>query len=354
MSAIERLLEALDSQIDAALIVSDANRFYFTGFPSSAGTLLITREQSYFIVDFRYIEIAKKTIQNCEVILQGNLTEQLNELLDRHQVRTLGIEAATLSLAAYQRFAGTLKTQVLADSRLSDAIEAIRAIKTKEEQDALRSAQIMTDRAFSFIINHIHPGVTEQDIILNMGAFMERLGSEGRSFDFIAISGPKTSLPHGKAGTRVIERGDFVTMDFGCKVNGYLSDMTRTVAVGEVSTHQAEVYEIVRQAQEKAFACIRPGAICNQVDAAARDYIASKGYGEYFGHGLGHSLGVEIHENPRFNQTCEYELRPGNVLTVEPGIYLPGQFGVRIEDMMLVTPDGYEDFTQSPKNLIIV
>ena len=134
MSAIERLLEALDSQIDAALIVSDANRFYFTGFPSSAGTLLITREQSYFIVDFRYIEIAKKTIQNCEVILQGNQTEQLNELIARHQVRTLGIEAATLSLAAYQRFAGTLNTQVLADSRLSEAIEAIRAIKTKEER----------------------------------------------------------------------------------------------------------------------------------------------------------------------------------------------------------------------------
>lgn len=354
MNAIDRLLSAMDAQTDAALIVSEANRFYFTGFHSTAGTLLITRRQSYFIVDFRYIESARKSISHCEVILQGDLTAQLNELLRRHQVRTLGVEAATLPLAAYQRFAATLDTQVLSDTRLSDAIEAIRAVKTREELDALRSAQIMTDRAFSFIVNHIHPGVTEQDIILNMGAFMERLGSEGRSFDFIAVSGPKTSLPHGKAGTRVIERGDFVTMDFGCKVNGYLSDMTRTVAVGEVSTRQAEVYQIVLEAQEKAFARIRPGAVCSEVDAAARDHIAAKGYGAYFGHGLGHSLGVEIHENPRFSQTCDYRLRPGNVLTVEPGIYLPGEFGVRIEDMMAVTEQGYENFTHSPKQLMVI
>lgn len=354
MNTIERLLETLDRQVDAAMIVSDANRFYFTGFASTAGTLLITRHESYFIVDFRYIEIAQKTISNCQVILQENLIEQINELLKKNQIKTLGIEAATLPLSAYQYYARELDTQVLDDSRLSDAIENIRAVKSREELDSLRKAQIMTDRAFSYIINHIHPGVTEQDIILNMGAFMERLGSEGRSFDFIAVSGPKTSLPHGKAGTRVIERGDFVTMDFGCKVNGYLSDMTRTVAVGEVSDHQAEVYEIVRQAQEKAFACIRPGEICNRVDAAARDYIASKGYGAFFGHGLGHSLGVEIHENPRFNQNCTYALRPGNVLTVEPGIYLPNQFGVRIEDMMVVTSEGYENLTHSPKKLIVL
>ena len=354
MNAIERLFEALDPAVDAALIVSDANRFYFTHFQSTAGTLFLTREQAYFIIDFRYIESARSSVHNCEVLLQDDLTVQLNALIKRHGVRRLGIEAATLPLAAYRGFAKTLETEVLDDTRLSDAIEAIRAVKTQEELDSLRSAQLMTDRAFSYILPHIHPGVTEQDIILNMGSFMERLGNEGRSFDFIAVSGPKTSLPHGKASTRVIERGDFVTMDFGCKVNGYLSDMTRTVAVGEVSTRQAEIYNIVAKAQESAMTMIRPGAVCSEVDAAARDLIAGYGYGAYFGHGLGHSLGVEIHENPRFNQVCGYTLRPGNVLTVEPGIYLPGEFGVRIEDMVAVTADGYDNLTHSPKSLIVV
>ncbi len=354
MQAIRRLLEALDPGIDAALVVSGANRFYFTHFRSSAGTLLITRQQAYFIVDFRYFEAARNAIEGCQVLLQQDLTAQLNALLDKHGASTLAVEANTLPLAAYQNFARTLNTQVLEDSRLSDAIEGLRAVKTVDELDSLRRAQQMTDRAFHYILNHIHPGVTEQDIILNMGAYMERLGNECRTFDFIAISGEKTSLPHGKAGLREIRRGDLVTLDFGCVVNGYYADMTRTVAVGGASPKQKQIYEIVRQAQEKALALIKPGAVCRQVDGAARSYIEARGYGDFFGHGLGHSLGVEIHENPRFNQTDPYVLRPGNVLTVEPGIYLPGEFGVRIEDMVAVTAEGYENLTHSPKELTIL
>ncbi len=217
-----------------------------------------------------------------------------------------------------------------------------------------RKAQQITDHTFSHICGYIRPGVTETDIAREIGVTLAALGSDDKNFNFIVASGSNSSLPHGFATNRLVRKGDFVTMDFGAVYGGYLADMTRTVAVGSVTDEQRRVYETVKEAQKRAFDKIRPGAICREVDAAARDYIYQQGYEGCFSHGLGHSVGVEVHENPRFNEICTDRLIPGIAITVEPGIYLKKRFGVRIEDMIVVRENGFENLTKSPKDLIIL
>ena len=340
---------------EAALITSDANRFYLTGFNSSAGCVLVTKELAYFLIDFRYFEKAKNTVISCKTVLLESLSQSLSELLKKHNVKKLYVETYALSFSDFGRYSKMLENiEVSSDCKLDILLENLRSRKSPQELQNIISAQKLTDDTFSYILNHISVGKTEKEIMLDMEFFMRKQGSEGISFDFIVVSGKNSSLPHGVPTDKPIEKGDFVTMDFGAVVNGYRSDMTRTVAVGCVTDEQKMVYNTVLFAQNAALNEISAGKVCKDIDAVARNIINDAGYEGCFGHGLGHSVGIEIHENPAFNTRCETKLQSGMIMTVEPGIYIENKFGVRIEDMVYVTDDGCENITKSKKPLIIL
>ena len=354
INRIENLKKRL-SNTQAALILSDANRFYLTGFHSSAGFVFVTADGADFYTDFRYYEMAKNTVKSCKVTLLTNTISQINELIAKYGVTELFIETNSVSVSDFNLYKSRFDKVSVADTDFLDkALCELRSVKSKTEIEHIKSAQKLTDDTFSYILDKISVGRTEKEIMLDMEFYMRRLGSEGVSFDFIVVSGKNSSLPHGVPTDKKIEKGDFVTMDFGAVVNGYRSDMTRTVAVGEVTDEMKKVYETVLAAQNAAFDAIAPNVICRDVDRAARDLINNAGYEGCFGHGLGHSVGIEIHENPSFNTRCETKLTEGMIMTVEPGIYLENRFGVRIEDMVVITPNGFENLTKSAKNLIIL
>ncbi len=355
MNRIERLMQSLPDGLDAALILSKENRRYYTGFPSSAGILFVTRDQAYFLIDFRYIEAAQKAVRGCEVLLLENTRRALYALCQKHAVRAVGAELSYLTVADFQRYRALLEPAVLEEGdQLDRLILSQRRIKTPDEVEQIRRAQALTDETFRNILNAIQPGRTEREIALEMEFDMRRRGAEAVSFDFIVVTGKNSALPHGVPGDGVIKRGDFVTMDFGAVVGGYHSDMTRTVAVGEPSERQRLVYDTVLKAQLAALESIAAGRSCREIDAAARSIIDDAGFAGCFGHGLGHAVGIEIHEEPRFSPACDDTVEPGLVMTVEPGIYLQGEFGCRIEDMVYVTEAGTENLTESPKDLIVL
>ena len=355
MDKIKRLQKAMPDTMEAAIFRDPSNRFYLTGMRSSAGTVVVTKKHAWLIIDFRYFEDAEKKVKNCIVIEETALYEQIRGLLLEEGVRTLSIHSGLTSLEEHIAMTTVLyPVQIDISSKLHKLIETLRMEEDEEEIACHRKAQQITDHVFSHICGFIRPGLTELDVSREIGVMLTQLGSDDRNFNFIVASGENSSLPHGFATNRMIRNGDFVTMDFGAVYGGYLADMTRTVAVGHVSDEQRKVYETVKEAQKRAFDKIRPGAICKEVDAAARDYIYEQGYRGCFSHGLGHSVGVEVHENPRFNEVCTEKLIPGIVITVEPGIYLKGRFGVRIEAMIVVREDGFEDLATSPKELIIL
>lgn len=355
MDKIKRFQNAMPESMEAAVFRDSVNRFYLTGMRSSAGTVLITKKHAWLIIDFRYLEDAQKRVKNCVVIEEKALYHQIRELLLAEQVQCVSVHSGLTSLEEYEIQKTVLAPlNVDASSQLRCLIEALRMEEDEDEIACHRKAQQITDHVFSHICNYIRPGMTELDVSREIGVMLTTLGSDDRNFNFIVASGENSSLPHGFATNRMIRNGDFVTMDFGAVCGGYLADMTRTVAVGHVSEEQRKVYEIVKEAQKRAFDQIRPGTVCKEVDAAARSYIYEMGYRGCFSHGLGHSVGVEVHENPRFNEVCTERLIPGIVITVEPGIYLKGRFGVRIEDMIVVRDGGFENLTCSSKELIVL
>lgn len=338
---------------EALLIESPAKRFYFTGFNSSAGAIVVTRMNATFFIDFRYFEKAKETVTSCDVVLSSNPNQELADYCREHGITRLYLETETASIARKNRLAATLnEVEISEDGKFEQIIEELRAIKSAAELSYIQKAQQMTDETFSYILPLIQPGKSERELMLEMEFYLRRLGSEGVSFDFIVVSGKNSSLPHGVPTDKKIEVGDFITMDFGAVYNGYRSDMTRTVAVGAVSEEQKHVYNTVLEAQRLALEAIQPGIPCNEIDRIAREHIYNAGFEGCFGHGLGHSVGIEIHESPAFSPRCETILQPGMVITVEPGIYLEGKFGVRIEDMIYVTEDGCLNLTKSDKSLI--
>lgn len=351
-------IEAVRAELDghtAALVTDGSNRFYLTGFCSSAGLVLITPRQAYFLTDSRYFELAQRSVSACQTVLLKRSGEQIAALLAENGVNTLLVETERLTFAELQRWRGRLPgVSVREDDALDRLLTRRRAVKTGGELALIRQAQSLTDEAFSYILSRIEPGRTEREIALELEFYMRSHGSEGVAFDFIVVSGKNSSLPHGVPTDQKIARGDFVTMDFGGVVGGYRSDMTRTVAVGEVSAEQQTVYETVLRAQHAGIAAMRAGVRGCDADRAARQVIADAGFGAFFGHGLGHSVGLEIHESPSCAPSCDACLPAGTVMTVEPGIYLPGRFGVRIEDMVVLTQDGCENLTQSPKELIVL
>jgi Xaa-Pro aminopeptidase len=351
---VERIQQELAAG-QAFLVTSEVNRLYFTGFHSSDGAVFIARDGAVFLIDFRYIEKARQVVTSCEVQLNQRTNDELAALCARFGITELFVEACSTSVSRFGALQAALEGVAVQNSDRFDTItNDMRAIKTAGELALMREAQRLTDETFTYILNHIEAGRTERDIMLDMEFFMRRLGSEGVSFDFIVVSGKNSSLPHGVPTDKKVERGDFITMDFGAVVGGYHSDMTRTVAVGEATDEMRRVYDTVLQAQLESMKAVRPGAVCSDVDKIARDIIYGAGYEGCFGHGLGHSVGVEIHESPAFSPRCDTILRPGMVMTVEPGIYLENRFGVRIEDMVYVTENGYQNITASEKKLIVI
>lgn len=351
---LQRLVNAMPQEFEAALVLTAPNRFYFLDFDShDAGALLITRDEAIYWVDSRYIEAAS-AVQSAKVMLEEDLMAQLCAVLEKSGVRRLHVELG-ISLQEY----GTLKeklqnVEIISNNTLSNKINALRAIKDGDEMERMQGAQHITDACFAHILPFIKEGVREIDLMLEMEHYMRSHGAQNVAFDTICVAGPNSSRPHGVPGEYRVRPGDFITMDFGAKHRGYCSDMTRTVALGFVGDEQKAVYNLVLKAHLAGIEAARGGTRGNQVDAVARDIIDGAGYKGCFGHGLGHAVGIEIHEDPRFSPKCSSEILPGMMMTVEPGCYLPGRFGCRIEDMVYITQDGCVPLPQSPKELIVL
>ncbi len=354
-SRIEKLMARLTPETDAALIGSDVNRRYLTGMLSSAGTVLCFRNAAYLIIDFRYIEKARQCVKHCTVIEQKNLTHQIQELMKKHGAKTLAVEAMEMTLNEFAQWKERLGGYVELDysNMLSRALYDCRKEKTAAELQKIRAAQKIAEIAFADILQVIRPGISEREIMLRLNQTMMENGSECESFPTIALTGTATSMPHGvPSANRLVQKGDFVLMDYGAVAEGYHSDMTRTVCVGQPSEQMRQVYETVLQAQTAALSVAKAGISGKELDKTARRIIEEAGYGDQFGHSLGHGVGLEIHEYPNAAPSSEAVLEEGNVVTVEPGIYLPGSFGVRIEDFVVIRKDGCENLTSAPKELI--
>lgn len=355
---VERLMEGLlggDAQ-KAALVTAPQNRRYFTRFPSSAGALLITAEKAYLLMDFRYEEAARYRAKNCEVVGFESMHKTLCELIERHGVKVISLETETLSVAEAERFKkefAKVGAEVELSGKLDEEIRKLRMIKSDEDVKKIEASQQITDAAFSHILPFIKEGVTERELALEIEFFMRKNGADGVAFSSIVAAGKNGSQCHAVPSDNRIQKGDFITMDTGVLLDGYNSDMTRTVALGNVSEEQRAVYETVLKAHLEAAKAVKPGVPCCDVDKVARDII-EKDYPGTFGHGLGHGVGFEIHESPRFSKLDATLCAEGMVITDEPGIYLPAKFGVRIEDMLLVTADGCRSLTKSPKELMIL
>ena len=316
--------------------------------------IALTVDKAVLFVDFRYFEKAKKTVQNMEVVLASNFFANIKELLETENIKKVLLETDFVNLDSFERMKNVFEgIEVSTDNSLSQTINSLRQIKSAEEIECIKKSQEITDNAFTHILNFIKEGFTEREIALELEFFMRKTGGEGVAFDTIAVSGKNSSLPHGVPTDKPLEAGDFLTMDFGAVYNGYCSDMTRTVAIGYVTDEQQKVYDTVLNAQLSALKEIAPNKVCKEIDKIARDII-NKAFEGCFGHGLGHSVGLEIHENPALNTRDETLLKAGIIMTVEPGIYLPDKFGVRIEDMVLITDTSHENLTKSPKELIII
>lgn len=351
------LTSLLPKDIDGGIITSPAARRYFTGFDSDVGWLIATRNGSVFLVDSRYIEAAQATVDCCDVVLLTDAKLQVPQYLKKFNCSCVAIEADYVTVSGLREMGKMFKAdgfKVIYDSRLDKCVRYLRCAKTAQEVEYIKAAQRIAEGAFNNAIKYIKPGLTEKEVALALDFHMLRSGADAVSFETIVVSGKNGSKPHGIPSQKKIEFGDFVTMDFGAVVNGYHSDMTRTVAVGEVSDMQSDVYSIVLEAQNAAIDAICEGVPCATVDNAARSVIEKSGYGNAFGHSTGHGVGIEIHEEPSVSSKSNALLRSGNIITAEPGIYLPENFGVRIEDMLLVTKDGCENLTTAPKELLVI
>ena len=312
------------------------------------------REGAYYFTDSRYIEAAEKNLKGFTVRMThpgSSEIERINEVIGEHTIKKLGFEENDMTYGDYLRYNEALHAVLVP---MQAKIDAFRATKEPWEIELMRKAQAITDQTFSELCKIIQAGMTEKELEAELLYRLYKHGAEGPSFDPIVVSGPNTSLPHGVPGERKLEFGDFITMDFGCIYGGYCSDMTRTVALGFVSEEMDKVYKTVLKAQLAGIAATKAGVAGRDIDGTARKVIADAGYGDYFGHGYGHSLGILIHEAPNANTRNDQPMPAGAVVSAEPGIYLPGKFGVRIEDVTVITETGCEVLTKSPKNLIIL
>ncbi len=338
----------------AVLIYTPINRRYLTGFNSSLGYLLLMKDENILFVDGRYYEAALKCANNCRVEPIKNICNQLNEFASKKGFNKILIEIENeISFLSVLR--KNLSVVVKPSESLSRRLLEMRSVKTKEEINSIVEAQRIAEKAFCDALDFIKTGVTEREIAAFLEYRMKSYGSESAAFETIVVSGENSSLPHGVPSERRIKDGDFITMDFGARVNGYCSDMTRTVAVDFVTDEMRDIYDTVLKAQDRVEKAVIAGLKCSDADNAARRTISEAGYAEYFNHSTGHGIGLEVHEIPNLSPKSENVLlRKGQIVSNEPGIYIPGKFGVRIEDMLLITKSGCKNLTKAEKHLIIL
>lgn len=351
LNRVESLRKLLAEGGHAAVFITNpVNVSYVSGFSGTAGSLLVTEKKAYLLTDFRYLEQARSQAGDFEVVDIKNAPGKLTAaLLSAESVASLAVEAEHMTVDAYGKLSADLSGIALA--AIPTPVAALRKVKTAEEIEAIATAVRLGDKAFCHILKQIKAGVREREIALELEFFMRRNGASGLSFEMIVASGNRSALPHGAASDKPLAHGDAVVLDFGCIVNGYCSDLTRTVFIGETTKKQRETYQAVLDAQLAALQELRPGLTGREADAPARRSLAGKGLSEYFGHGLGHGLGREVHEAPRLSPVSEEMLTAGMVVTVEPGVYLAGEFGVRIEDVAVLEEHGARLLTESSKEL---
>lgn len=352
MNRIEKLKSALKTKhLEAIIVLSDYNRRYLSGFTGTSGALIITNSEKLLLTDFRYIEQATDQAADFKVIKQqGQLIESIKSTLEDLNVQNVGFEG---NLVSYDTYLQLSKSYISLIS-ISGLIEKIREVKDEQEIANIQKAAQIVDDAYEYILTVAKAGMTELELKAKLESKMLELGSEGPSFNTIVASGVRGALPHGVASDKVINQGELITLDYGAYYNGYASDITRTFAIGEPDAQLKEIYNIVLQANLKGIEAAKQGITGKELDAVARDYITEKGYGEAFGHSLGHGIGLDVHEGPNLSKKSESTLELNNCVTIEPGIYLDGIGGVRIEDDILITENGCERFTKSSKDLIIL
>ncbi len=336
-----------EESLDAIMVNTLINWRYLTGFTGDAGSLLVTGDEAIIFTDSRYTEQAEKEAPGFKVVQTGR-EDVFKQALSRLGVKRLGFEQHVVTYSAWERMKSRFEGVDLVG--YGGWVEEIRAVKTKDEIELIARAQEIADEAFAALTRQVKIGSTERELALELEFTMRKLGAEGLSFPIIAVSGERSSLPHGVPTQKEVEDGDFLTFDFGAVYNGYCSDETRTFLMGDVSDKHLEIYNVVLEAQMTALEKVAPGIQSKEIDLAGRKVIEDAGYGEYFGHAIGHGVGLNVHERPGVGRRSEDILKPGMVITVEPGIYIPGFGGVRIEDLVLVTESGKEILSTSPKD----
>lgn len=342
-----------DLGLDAFLVYSDVNRNYLSRFSGTSGAVLVLGRQAHFITDSRYTLQAKRQVRGAKLQLQTkSLLVELTDRLAAAKAQRIGFEAGHMTVAHQDWLRKRLPGRAWVPTH--GLVEAQRLVKDAAEKQAMRRAARITDEAFARLLDQIRPGVRESELAARLELEMRLLGAEGASFETIVASGWRAALPHGVASDKKVQAGDMIVFDFGCRFDAYCSDMSRTVCVGRPSPLQMKVYNIVKKAQAAGLQAIRPGRAAGDVDLASRAVIERAGYGKLFGHGTGHGVGREVHEDPRVGPRIKDKLLPGMAITVEPGIYLPGKFGVRIEDLAFVTAKGHENLYTTTKELIVV
>ena len=355
MNNIKRIQEALaEKDCDAMLVSSPVNRFFATGFSSSAGMLLVTAKDAWFFIDGRYIEAARAAVSgvaHVELISAGqSYIARLNAVFESAGITSVGFEDGIVTYAEYHEWEEKLTAKLCPMQKM---MQLLRAVKSEDDLNKMKKAQQISEKAFLETLPLISANITEKELATELVYRMVKNGADDKSFSPIVVSGTKSSMPHGVPGDVKIGPG-FLTIDFGARLDGWCSDTTRTLSVGQPTDEMVKVYDTVLKAQEAGISAARAGVLCRDIDAAARAVIENAGYGEYFDHGLGHGIGLEVHEWPRTAPGQDYPIPAGAVVSSEPGIYLPGKFGVRIEDLIYITQTGTINITSLTKELTVV
>ncbi len=356
--AINKRIKNLRSKLaenntDCALVLKRENYIYLSGFTGTSAVLLITRKEAFLITDFRYVEQAGLEAPSYQIIkYQGSLKAAISDLLNNIKVKTLGIEEDYIAHSLYEEYKVAFSMVELVP--LKRSIEDLRIVKDAYELEIIKKAVEIADNAFSHVLTLIKPGITESEVAAELEYSMKKQGARGPSFDTIVASGKRAAMPHGVASTKKLEKGDVITLDFGAIYQDYCSDMTRTVFLGPPHDELKKIYNIVKKAQQTSLEGAYKGLKGFEVDRISREIISENGYGDYFGHGLGHGVGLEIHEEPRFSPSGNLTMDNGMVVTVEPGIYLENLGGVRIEDIIVIKDNNPEILTKSTKEMIIL
>ena len=354
MTNLEKYLSLLGEHYDGLLLTSAVSRKYCAEFNIDEGAAIVTKNGCRYFTDSRYIESAQNNLKGFEVRMvskDNGYMKQLNEAIADFGVKRLGFEEDYLTVAEFRSYEKELNAALVPCQK---ELNAFRAVKEAYELERMRQAQAITDRAFTEVLGRIREGMTEKELAAELIYCLYKNGADDLSFKPIVVSGPNSSMPHGVPGERRLQKGDFITMDFGVIYRDYCSDMTRTVALGYATDEMKTVYETVLKAQLAGTAATKAGVTGQTIDGTARRIIADAGYGDCFGHGYGHCLGLEIHEHPMCNPSNDKPMPAGSVSSAEPGIYLPGKFGVRIEDCLIIKEDGVEILAHSPKELLIL